>query len=71
MPVRIWQANRQAGKMPFNRWVQGLACQGTSMFMKLEHQRQFLPKNVKTTICAVSGSMDAGAQDNYLGTCID
>lgn len=44
MPVRIWQTNRQLGKMPFNRWVQGLACQGTSMFMKLEHQGQFLPK---------------------------
>lgn len=44
MPVRIWQTNRQVGKTPFNRWVQGLACQGTSMFMKLEHQGQFLPK---------------------------
>lgn len=30
-------------------------------------QGWFLPKNVKTTICAVSGSMDAGIGDNYLG----
>lgn len=36
------------------------------MFMKLEYQGRFLPKNVKTAICAVSEYLAEGTEENYL-----